>query len=252
MRQVIGLVLASAVLAPALQSQGKFPPDSFTNLKVLPKTIGKQELVATMRSFALGLGVRCTYCHVGREGAPLDSLKFASDDKRPKRVARVMMDMVKHINEEHLADVPERPEPHVVVKCETCHHGVARPRLLTDELALYLADSGLAAATRHYRDLRTRYYGSAAYDFRELPLVDLARSESRARRAENALGLLQLSAEFFPTSGLTLAARGDVYLEQGDTAQALASYREALAKDSTMGQARQRIRQLTGGGTKGP
>jgi tetratricopeptide (TPR) repeat protein len=252
MRQVIGLVLASAVLAPALQSQGKFPPDSFTNLKVLPKTIGKQELVATMRSFALGLGVRCTYCHVGREGAPLDSLKFASDDKRPKRVARVMMDMVKHINEEHLADVPERPEPHVVVKCETCHHGVARPRLLTDELALYLADSGLAAATRHYRDLRTRYYGSAAYDFRELPLVDLARSESRARRAENALGLLQLSAEFFPTSGLTLAARGDVYLEQGDTARALASYREALAKDSTMGQARQRIRQLTGGGTKGP
>jgi hypothetical protein len=252
MRQVIGLVLASAVLPPALQSQGKFPPDSFTNLKVLPKTIGKQELVATMRSFALGLGVRCTYCHVGREGAPLDSLKFASDDKRPKRVARVMMDMVKHINEEHLADVPERPEPHVVVKCETCHHGVARPRLLTDELALYLADSGLAAATRHYRDLRTRYYGSAAYDFRELPLVDLARSESRARRAENALGLLQLSAEFFPTSGLTLAARGDVYLEQGDTARALASYREALAKDSTMGQARQRIRQLTGGGTKGP
>src|SRR2546430_6805553 len=40
----------------------------------------------------------------------LDSLKFASDDKRAKRAARVMMDMVKHINEEHLADVPERPE----------------------------------------------------------------------------------------------------------------------------------------------
>src|SRR5256885_11344857 len=51
------------------------------------------------------------------------SLKFASDDKRAKRAARVMMDMVKHINEEHLADVPERPEPHVVVKCETRHHG---------------------------------------------------------------------------------------------------------------------------------
>jgi tetratricopeptide (TPR) repeat protein len=252
MRQIIGLVVVSGVLAPALQAQGKFPPDSFTNLKVLPKTIGKQELVATMRSFAVGLGVRCTYCHVGREGAPLDSLKFASDDKRPKRVARVMMDMVKHINEEHLADVPERPEPHVVVKCETCHHGVARPRLLSDELALYLADSGLGAATRRYRDLRSRYYGSAAYDFRELPLVDLARSEARARRTENALGLLQLAAEFFPTSGMTPAARGDVYLEQGDTTRALASYREALAKDSTMGQARQRIRQLTGGGTKGP
>src|SRR2546429_116965 len=127
MRKLIGLVVASVVFVPALHAQGKFPPDSITNLKVLPKTIGKEELIATMRSFALGLGVRCTYCHVGREGAPLDSLKFASDDKRAKRAARVMMDMVKHINEEHLADVPERPEPHVVVKCETCHHGVAGP-----------------------------------------------------------------------------------------------------------------------------
>ncbi|OLE59295.1 MAG: hypothetical protein AUG74_16840 [Bacteroidetes bacterium 13_1_20CM_4_60_6] len=252
MRYVIGFVVMSAVVGPTLRAQGKFPPDSFTNLKVLPKTIGKQELIATMRSFALGLGVRCTYCHVGREGAPLDSLKFASDDKRAKRAARVMMDMVKHINEEHLADVPERPEPHVVVKCETCHHGVARPRLLSDELALYLADSGLAAAERRYRDLRTRYYGSAAYDFRELPLVDLARSEGRAGRTENAMGLLQLSAEFFPNSGMTPAARGDVYLEKGDTTQALASYREALAKDSTLAPARLRIRQLTRDGSKRP
>jgi Photosynthetic reaction centre cytochrome C subunit len=252
MRYLTCLVVSSAVLAPALQAQGKFPPDSFTNLKVLPKTIGKQELLATMRSFALGLGVRCTYCHVGREGAPLDSIKFAVDDKRTKRAARVMMDMVKHINQEHLADVPERPEPHVVVKCETCHRGVARPRVLSDELALYLADSGLAATTRHYRDLRTRYYGSAAYDFREFPLVDVARGEARAGRIENAIGLLALSAEFFPTSGMTPAARGDVYLDKGDTASALASYREALSKDSTMMPARMRIRQLTGEGSKRP
>ena len=252
MRELIGLVVASVAFVPALHAQGKFPPDSFTNLKVLPKTIGKEELLATMRSFALGLGVRCTYCHVGREGAPLDSVKFASDDKRTKRAARVMMDMVKHINEEHLADVPERPEPHVVVRCETCHRGVARPRLLTDELALYLADSGLTAMARRYRDLRTRYDGSSAYDFRELPLVDLARSEARAGRTENAMGLLQLAAEFFPSSAMTPAARGDVYLQKGDTTQALASYREALAKDSTMGPARMRIRQLTGAGSKRP
>ncbi len=252
MRHVIGLAVMSALFGSALLAQGKFPPDSFTNLKVLPKTIGKQELIATMRSFALGLGVRCTYCHVGREGAPLDSLKFAADDKRPKRAARVMLDMVNHINEEHLADVPERPEPHVVVSCETCHRGVARPRLLSDEIALYLADSGLTAALRRYRDLRGRYYGSAAYDFREFPLVDLARSEARAGRTENAVGLLQLSAEFFPNSGLTPAARGDVYLERGDTTLALASYREALTKDSTMGQARLRIRQLTSGASKRP
>src|SRR5256885_13704084 len=155
MRRLTRLLLlaTAAVAARRIAAQGRFPPDSFTNLKVLPKNIDQRTLIATMRGFALALGVRCTYCHVGREGAPLDSLSFASDDKRAKRAARVMMDMVKHINEEHLADVPERPEPHVVVKCETCHHGVARPRLLSDELALYLADSGLAAAERRYRDL---------------------------------------------------------------------------------------------------
>ncbi len=252
MRRVFQLVLLCAVVPPTLRAQGKFPPDSFTNLKVLPKNIGKQELVSTMRGFALGLGVRCTYCHVGREGAPLDSLKFASDDKRTKRAARVMIDMVNHINEEHLADVPDRPEPHVVVKCETCHRGVARPRLLADELALYLVDSGLTATTRHYRELREHYYGSEAYDFRELPLVDLARSEARAKRVDNAIGLLALASEFFPNSGMTPAAKGDVYLQKGDTALALASYREALAKDSTLGFARSRIQQLTSGAPKRP
>jgi hypothetical protein len=115
MRRVFQLALLCAVVPPTVEAQGKFPPDSFTNLKVLPKNIGKQELIATMRGFALGLGVRCTYCHVGREGAPLDSLKFASDDKRTKRAARVMIGMVNHINAEHLADVPDRPDPHVVV-----------------------------------------------------------------------------------------------------------------------------------------
>src|SRR5207302_8134573 len=130
MRRVIALAVLCAPFAPALRAQGKFPPDSFTNLKVLPKAIGKEELLATMRSVALGLGVRCTYCHVGREGAPLDSVKYASDDKRAKRAARVRMDVVKHINEEHLADVPERPEPHVGVPCGTGQRGVAGPRLL--------------------------------------------------------------------------------------------------------------------------
>src|SRR5215472_17907887 len=106
---VLAVLLAGTTQLPA---QGKFPPDSFTNLKVLPKNITQRELITTMRGFALGLGVRCTYCHVGKEGQPLDSVNFKSDEKRTKRAARVMMHMVMHINEEHLADVPDRPMPH--------------------------------------------------------------------------------------------------------------------------------------------
>lgn len=227
--------------------QGKFPPDSFTNLKVLPKDISKPALIGMMRGFTGALGVRCQYCHVGREGMPLDSFNFTSDDKRTKRVARVMIDMLNHINEEHLADVPERPEPHVVVRCETCHRGVTRPRLLDDEMQVYLADSGLAAAVRHYRELRTKYYGGEAYDFREPPLIGVAVNEARANRFDNAIGLLQLSAEFYPTSGQTPMTLGNVLLFKGDTAKAIAAFKDALAKDSTLGQARMQLQRLTGG-----
>ena len=236
------LILAGAT---SLFGQGKFPPDSFTNLKVLPKNISQRDLLITMRGFALGLGVRCIYCHVGQEGQPLDSVNFKSDEKRTKRVARVMIDMLNHINDEHLADVPDRPLPHVVVRCETCHRGLSRPRLLTDEMQLYLADSGLAAATNHYRELRTRYYGGQAYDFREFPLIDLAQSEARAQRYDNAIGLLSLDAEYNPTSGAPQMTLGNVYLSKGDTAKAIAAFKDAVAKDSTLGQAKMQLQRLT-------
>ncbi|OLC04224.1 MAG: hypothetical protein AUH46_04515 [Gemmatimonadetes bacterium 13_1_40CM_70_15] len=121
MRRLTRLLLlaTAAVAARRIAAQGRFPPDSFTNLKVLPKNIDQRTLIATMRGFALALGVRCTYCHVGREGAPLDSLSFAKDDKRTKKVARVMMHMVMHINDEHLHDVPDRPKPLLEVRCAT-------------------------------------------------------------------------------------------------------------------------------------
>ncbi len=230
--------------APTTSAQGRFPPDSFKNLKVLPKTISQRALIDTMRGFALALGVRCVYCHVGKEGQPLDSVNFASDDKRPKKVARVMMHMVMHINEEHLADVPDRPKPVVVVRCATCHRGVTRPRLLDDELALTLADSGLDATVRRYRALRERYYGSGSYDFGELVVNQLARAEAQAGRFDNALGLLKLNAEFYPTSTQIPFLEAEVSLQRGDTTAAIAGYRDALARDSTNIGARRRLAAL--------
>ena len=113
-------ILVAAVLVSAtapLCAQGKFPPDSLVNLKYFPKTIAVRDLIDSMRTFAFALGVRCQFCHIGREGMPLDSFNFRSDSLRTKRAARVMLDMVRHINEEHLAEVPDRPQPHVVVTC---------------------------------------------------------------------------------------------------------------------------------------
>lgn len=236
---------AALSLSPPAFAQGRFPPDSFKNLKVLSKSISQRALLDTMRGFAMALGVRCVYCHVGKEGQPLDSVNFASDDKRPKKVARVMMHMVMHINEEHLADVPDRPKPVVVVRCATCHRGIARPRLLDDDLALMLADSGLDATVARYRALRERYYGRGSYDFGEMVLNQLARGEQVAGRLDNAMGLLRLNAEFNPTSSQIPFLEAEVSLARGDTAAAVAGYRDALAKDSTNVAARRRLAALT-------
>jgi photosynthetic reaction center cytochrome c subunit len=247
--RVVFLLATAATLGgcPPAAAQGRFPPDSFKNLKVLSKTISQRALLDTMRGFALALGVRCVYCHVGKEGQPLDSVNFASDDKRTKKVARVMLHMVMHINEEHLADVPDRPKPVVVVRCATCHRGIARPRLLDDDLALMLADSGLGATVARYRALRQRYYGSGSYDFGELVLNQLARAEAQAGRFDNSLGLLKLNAEFYPASTQIAFLEAEVSLQRGDTAAAIAGYRDALAKDSTNMGARRRLAALGAG-----
>jgi hypothetical protein len=236
-----------AIVVPRLAAaQGRFPPDSFTNLQVLPRTIAQRELIDVMRGFAGALGVRCVHCHVGRPDQPLDSVNFASDDKRTKRAAREMMRMAQDINERYLSYVPERPTPRVDVQCATCHRGLSRPRLLREELALALADSGLDATVRRYRQLRERYLIAGAYDFREPVLNELAQAEARAGRPANGFALLTLNEEFFPASGFIPFVRGEIYRQRADTAAALAQYRLALQRDSTNQAARQRIQALAG------
>jgi photosynthetic reaction center cytochrome c subunit len=101
------------------------PPDP-TNLKVLPKTISKADLVNSMKAFTQALGVRCEFCHVG-EGNDLSTFDFASDEKRQKTNARVMLKMVSDLNAA-LADIPEpRPAGAPAVTCYTCHRGEKKP-----------------------------------------------------------------------------------------------------------------------------
>ena len=83
-------------------------PEKFENLEVLPKDISRAELTQVMRSFAMGLGVRCQYCHVVKQGGNpnnLESLDFTADDKIEKKKARVMMKMVRTINTRRLNEL---------------------------------------------------------------------------------------------------------------------------------------------------
>ena len=240
------LLVASLLVAgivPA-RAQGRFPPDSLVNLKYFDKAIPVRALIDSMRTFTAALGVRCQFCHVGREGMPLDSFNFRSDDKRTKRVARVMLDMVRHINGEHLEMVPDRPEPHVVVACATCHRGVTRPFALSTVTVQTVQAAGLDSAVRAFRALRSQYYGRAAYDFGEGSLNAAAEELAGARRYDDAVGLLRLNAEFYPTSPQIPMMLGETYLAKGDTASAIASYRQALAANPQNAFARRRLAQL--------
>lgn len=102
-------------------------PEKFTNLQVLPKDIPQRPLIDLMRSFALGLGVRCEHCHVG-EGNDLSKFDFASDARATKATARRMLRMMITINDDLLAGVGEPPPPGSrKVTCFTCHRGATKP-----------------------------------------------------------------------------------------------------------------------------
>src|SRR5262249_51104937 len=95
LRLALGLLLAMSMTAQLSKAQF---PDKFTNLKVLPKEITKQQLQSTMRGFAFALGVRCEHCHAEKPGGQKFELDFASDDKEEKKTARLMLEMVSGIN----------------------------------------------------------------------------------------------------------------------------------------------------------
>ena len=246
-----GLVcLAGPVLA---QAPGKFPPDSLINVKVIPKNTPVMQVVGMMRNFTGALGVRCPFCHVGQEGQPLTTFDFAKDEKRTKLTARQMMRMVEEINR-RLDTLPEHMKmtSHVEVTCQTCHRGVSRPMPLEQLIMETAQAAGTDSATRAYRALRDRYYGRAAYDFGE-PTLDIAAFRlARAGKYDEAFAILKLNEDQFPASSNLSTFRGNINLLKGDTAAAIASFREAVRRDSTNGEAQGRLRALSGGAATRP
>jgi hypothetical protein len=91
------LTLTCATLAaqqPAAPTTPKPPniPDTFTNLKVLPSTITKPELVTLMKQFSITFKVRCSYCHEVSDD--LSEGSFASDNKTTKLEARKLVRLI--------------------------------------------------------------------------------------------------------------------------------------------------------------
>ena len=122
----VALVLLVVAASPAF-AQGKFPPESFTNLQVLPKDATAAVVVNTMKGFAINLGVRCQFCHAGKEGLPLDQFDFVSDEIPQKKTARIMMRLTDDINRQLDSAVPRPAGVEARVTCLTCHRGQSKP-----------------------------------------------------------------------------------------------------------------------------
>lgn len=122
---IAGFAVAVASAQETPQSTPPAAPSSeLKNLQVLPSTMTRGEVVGLMKGFALGLGVRCTNCHVGEEGAPLSTYDFASDEKPMKLKAREMLKMTIMLNKHHFE--VENPAEFKVT-CYTCHRGSTEP-----------------------------------------------------------------------------------------------------------------------------
>jgi hypothetical protein len=127
MTRVVCVVVLSWLSASPLFAQAKFPPSSFKNLQVLPKDATAGVVVGAMKTFANNLGVRCQFCHIGKEGMPLEEFDFVSDDLQQKKTARLMMRLTADINSQLDTAVPRAAATEARVTCMTCHRGKSTP-----------------------------------------------------------------------------------------------------------------------------
>jgi photosynthetic reaction center cytochrome c subunit len=122
-RLTAGLALACAFLLGGMTLRGQTSPiqpatskpgtteEAYKNIQVL-KGLPAEQLIPAMQFITSSLGVECSFCHV--EGA------FEKDDKKPKQVARKMMQMMFAINQQNFEGKRE-------VTCYSCHRGSAHP-----------------------------------------------------------------------------------------------------------------------------
>jgi tetratricopeptide (TPR) repeat protein len=242
MKRIFVCLLFLAAL-PVARTDAQIP-DEFINLKVLPRDISKADLVQTMKGFTAGLGVRCSFCHVGEEGADLSTYDFQSDDKEEKRVARTMMTMTQDINKKYLAALGKPADKLEHVSCVTCHHGQNEPKQIEDIVRRMIGKNGVAAAAKQYEDLRGAFYGSFVYDFREGPLNRVARSLLEEGKIAEAVEILNLNAKYFPKSADIQVLFGDLYLKSGERQKALERYKKALELEPGYDFLKKRIQEL--------
>lgn len=243
MRRWCGVVAASVLLtaSPGVAQDWSWPEEP-ENLEIL--TV--RQLRPVMGGFTRALGVRCSHCHVGEEGASLATYDFPSDEKQTKLTARVMLRMLGDINQ-RLNTIEPSGDQAVNMWCHTCHRGRPRPMTLEEELGETFRAEGAEAALAQYDELRERFYGRGAYDFGESALNGLGYDLLGAGQLDLAVEVFQKNVEQFPESSNVYDSLGEAYMERGDTALAIENYEKSLELDPRNENAVEKLQELRAG-----
>jgi tetratricopeptide (TPR) repeat protein len=228
----IGLLLTATTFAQF--------PDKYKNLQYFPKSVSKQELQAAMRDFSLSLGGGCETCHVESADHHMD---FASDDKEEKRTARQMLKMVDEINHSYISKLGASP---VQVQCVTCHRGIQKPQTISAVLTKTMEKKDVQAAVAQYADLRKKYYGSASYDFSELPLDLLAESLVQQGKPKDAAAIMEMNVSFNTPTARTYNVLAQVHKANGEPEKAKADLEKVLQLQPENRRAKQMLEELKG------
>ncbi|HSR68794.1 MAG TPA: c-type cytochrome [Acidobacteriota bacterium] len=223
---LVGAELTEPESAPQQQS------DETKNLKYYPEGTKRSELIPQMRQFSFALGAPCTYCHGTEEQRTSDlrGVDFSLDIKPTKDKARQMLRMVDEINSRLLPQISQRREFDLEVTCFTCHSGLPFPESIEARVMRKIEDENLEAAIDDYRQVRERYYGSAAFNFKEQPLVEVASALHGEGQYEASAKISLLNLEFHPESGQSKFWLAEAYAASGERAKARELYEELLAQ----------------------
>ena len=101
--------------SPAVVGPEKTVEQTKKNIQVLTG-LPDSQLVPVMNYMGSSLGVKCTYCHVNKDG----KWDFVTDEKPEKNSAREMIKMVLAVNKDTFRGNTE-------VSCYTCHRGRTNP-----------------------------------------------------------------------------------------------------------------------------
>jgi tetratricopeptide (TPR) repeat protein len=165
------------------------------------------------------------------EGPDLAQFDFPSDEKATKRKARIMLQMVHAINQEHLSklsDIEERASPALEVTCMTCHRRQSRPVMLQDLLAERIKTDGIDAAEGKYRELREEYYGGFSYDFSAGALTGLGERLGKEGNFESAIRFINIEIELNGESSSVYYTLGGIQASADLVEDAIESFSKGM------------------------